>query len=229
MMCVNTSAARCRPSLGVNILIAEGGIGPRPTGTYHQRLEVILAGKADRNGTVVLVVIIDLLTRHWAASDESDESLCRQRPGIPVAIIARLSLRERRCRTSGRADDRTSRYRRPTPRSHARFLCRWYLSLSGQMRARPRSKVRSAPTRLSLAAPTMLGPLRSARTPPTAAHHRPLSQRFAGVRQRPPTTRLTQRNRSKNSRYRMRGPSRARSDQCTMAASGAPRVRKLGL
>jgi hypothetical protein len=91
-MPVNADAARCRPSLGVNILVTEGGIGPRPAGTYHQRLEVVLASKADRDWAVVLVVIIDLVTRHWAASDESDESLCRQRTGIPVAIIARLRL-----------------------------------------------------------------------------------------------------------------------------------------
>jgi hypothetical protein len=49
-MRVNADAARCRPSLGVGILVAEGGIGPRPAGTYHQRLEVVLASKADRDG-----------------------------------------------------------------------------------------------------------------------------------------------------------------------------------
>ena len=70
---------------------------------------------------------------------------------------------------------------------------------------------------------------RSARSPPTVVHRRPLSQRSVEVRQRPPTTRLPRRDRSKNLRYRMRGLSRARRDQCTMAASGAPRVRKLGL
>ena len=91
-MCVNADATRCRPSLGVNILVTEGGIGPRPAGTYHQRLEVVLASKADRDRAVVLVVIIDLVTRHWAAGNESDESLCRQRTRIPVAIIARLRL-----------------------------------------------------------------------------------------------------------------------------------------
>jgi hypothetical protein len=36
------------------------------------------------------VVIVDLATRHGAAGDESDESLSRQRTGIPVAVIARL-------------------------------------------------------------------------------------------------------------------------------------------
>ena len=91
-MRVDADPARCRPSLGVNILVTEGGIGPRPTGTYHQRLEVVLASKADRDRAVVLVVIIDLVTRHWAAGNESDESLCRQRTRIPVAIIARLRL-----------------------------------------------------------------------------------------------------------------------------------------
>jgi hypothetical protein len=38
------NASRCRPSLGINILVAEGGISPRPAGTYHQRLEVVLGG-----------------------------------------------------------------------------------------------------------------------------------------------------------------------------------------
>src|ERR1700704_472979 len=38
----NANATRCRPSLGVDILVAEGGRGPRPAGTYHQRLEVVL-------------------------------------------------------------------------------------------------------------------------------------------------------------------------------------------
>jgi hypothetical protein len=89
-MPVNADAASCRPSLGVNILVTEGGIGPRPAGTYHQRLEVVLTSKANRDGTVVLAVIIDLVTRHRAAGDELDESLCRQRTWIPVAIIARL-------------------------------------------------------------------------------------------------------------------------------------------
>jgi hypothetical protein len=91
-MRVNANAARCRPSLGVNVLVAEGSMGPRPTGTYHQRLKVVLAGKADCYGTVVLVVIVHLVTRHWAAGDESDESLSRQRTGIPVAAVARLPL-----------------------------------------------------------------------------------------------------------------------------------------
>ena len=58
-MSVNADAARCRPSLSVGILVAEGGISPRPAGTYHQRLEVVLASKANRDGTVVLAVIID--------------------------------------------------------------------------------------------------------------------------------------------------------------------------
>jgi hypothetical protein len=91
-MRMNPDAARCRPSLGINILIAEDSIGPRPAGTDHQRLEVVLAGKADRDGTVVLVVIIDLTTRHWAARDEIHEGLRRQRARIPVAVVARLSF-----------------------------------------------------------------------------------------------------------------------------------------
>jgi hypothetical protein len=74
-MGMNAEAARCRPSLGVDILIAEGGIGPRPACAHHQCLEVVLAGKADRDRTVILVVIVDLATRHGAAGDESDESL----------------------------------------------------------------------------------------------------------------------------------------------------------
>ena len=91
-MRVNADATGCRPSLGIDILIAEGSIGPCPAGTYHQRLEVVLASKADRNRTVVLVVIIDLVTRHGTAGDESDKSLGRQRARIPLVIVARLSL-----------------------------------------------------------------------------------------------------------------------------------------
>jgi hypothetical protein len=79
-MRVNSDPTGCRPSLGVDVLIAEGGIGPRPAGTHHQRLEVVLAGIADRDGAGVFPVVVD------------DESLGRQRTGIPVAIIARLSL-----------------------------------------------------------------------------------------------------------------------------------------
>jgi hypothetical protein len=67
-MRVNANTARCSPSLRINILVAESRIGPRPAGTYHQRLQVVIASKADRDGTVILVVIVDLVTRHWAAS-----------------------------------------------------------------------------------------------------------------------------------------------------------------
>jgi hypothetical protein len=91
-MRVDADAARRRPSLGVNIPVGEGGIGPRLAGTDHQRLEVVLAGNADRDGTVVLVVIFDLVARHGTPSDESDEGLCRQRAWVPVAVIARLSF-----------------------------------------------------------------------------------------------------------------------------------------
>jgi hypothetical protein len=91
-MRVDADPARCRPSLGVNILVTEGGIGPRPAGTYHQRLEVVLPSKADRDGTVILVVIVNLVTRHGTASDEIDKSLGCQRAGIPVAAVARLSF-----------------------------------------------------------------------------------------------------------------------------------------
>jgi hypothetical protein len=38
------------------------------------------------------MVIVDLVTRHRAAGNETDESLCRQRTRIPVAVIARWSL-----------------------------------------------------------------------------------------------------------------------------------------
>ena len=89
-MRVNANAPRCRPSLGVNIMVAEGSIGPRPTGTYHQRLEVVIAGKADRDRATVLVVVVHLVTRHRAAGNEGDESLGRQGTGIPVAAVARL-------------------------------------------------------------------------------------------------------------------------------------------
>ena len=91
-MRVNSDPTGCRPSLGVDVLIAEGGIGPGPAGTHHQRLEVVLPGKADRDWMAILLVVVHLVTRHWAAGNEGDESLCRQRTGIPVAIIARLSL-----------------------------------------------------------------------------------------------------------------------------------------
>jgi|SRR5450631_1503751 hypothetical protein len=91
-MRVNANTARCSPSLRINILVAESRIGPRPAGTYHQRLQVVIASKADRDGTVILVVIVDLVTRHWAASDKSDKSLGSQRAGIPVAVVARLSF-----------------------------------------------------------------------------------------------------------------------------------------
>jgi hypothetical protein len=66
-MGVNAYAARCRPSLGVNILVAEGGIGPRPAGTYHQRLKIVLAGKADCDGAVILVVKVDLVAGNRTA------------------------------------------------------------------------------------------------------------------------------------------------------------------
>ena len=89
-MRVNTYAARRGPSLGVNILVTEGSIGPRPAGTYHQCLKVVFAGKADRDRAVVLMVIIDLVTRHGSASDEIDESFRRQRTGIPLAVVTRL-------------------------------------------------------------------------------------------------------------------------------------------
>jgi len=49
---VNADAARCHPSLGVDTLIAEGGVGPRPAGAYYQRLKVVLASKADRDGAL---------------------------------------------------------------------------------------------------------------------------------------------------------------------------------
>src|SRR5712675_1881811 len=89
-MPVNADAARCRPSLGVNILVTEGGIGPRPASTHHQRLEVVLASKADRDWSVILLVVVHLVTRHWTAGNEGDESLGRQRTEIPVAVVARL-------------------------------------------------------------------------------------------------------------------------------------------
>ena len=81
-----------RPSLGVGVLVAEGGISPRPAGTYHHRLEVILAGKAGRDGTVVLAVIIDLLAGHGPASDEALQRFLGKRAGMPLTIIASLAL-----------------------------------------------------------------------------------------------------------------------------------------
>jgi hypothetical protein len=169
-MRVNPDAARCRSSLGIRILVTEGAIGPSPASTHHQRLEVVLASKADRDWTVILLVVVHLVTRHRAASDESDKSLCRQGSGIPVATVAKAVLsRERQCRTTGRADDRTSRCRHPRQRSHASFLCRWYLSLSGQMRARPQPKVRRVPTGSSLVAPARPDVNFVAQSPPRGA------------------------------------------------------------
>ena len=92
MMRVDANTARCSPSLRINILVAESRIGPRPAGTYHQCLEVVFASKAGRDRSVILVVIVDLVTRYWAAGDEIHEGLGRQRTGIPVAIIAGLSF-----------------------------------------------------------------------------------------------------------------------------------------
>src|SRR5580704_9446453 len=91
-MRVNANAARCRPSLRVDILVAEGSIGPRPASTHHQCLEVVFASKADCDRAVILVVVVHLVTRHRTASDESNKGLGRQRTGIPVATVARLSL-----------------------------------------------------------------------------------------------------------------------------------------
>ena len=71
-------------------------------------------------------------------------------------------------------------------------------------------------------------PFRSTRTPPKAVHRRPLSQRSAEVHARLPATHLFLRSRSQNSPCQNR-LGRAPSDRCTMAASGVPRVRKLGL
>jgi hypothetical protein len=91
-MSVNANAARCRPSFGVGVLVAEGAIGPRPAGTHHQRLEVVLACKADRDGTVVLAVIVDLLAGHGPASDEALQRFLGKRAGMPLTIIASLAL-----------------------------------------------------------------------------------------------------------------------------------------
>ena len=49
-----------------------------------------MPSKADRDRAVVLVVIVDLVTRYWAAGDEIHEGLGRQRTGIPVPAVARL-------------------------------------------------------------------------------------------------------------------------------------------
>ena len=91
-MGVNANAPRCSPSLRINILVAESRIGPRPAGTYHQCLEVVFASKAGSDRSAILVVIVDMVTRYWAAGDEIHEGLGRQRTGIPVAAVARLSL-----------------------------------------------------------------------------------------------------------------------------------------
>jgi hypothetical protein len=152
-MPVNADAARCRPSLGVNVLVAEGGIGPRPAGTYHQRLEIVLASKSDRDRAVALVVVVHLVTRHGAPSDESNESLCRQRTGIPVPIIARLSFLGSVDAEQANALLAKLHGRHPRPRSHARFQCHLCLSHSAPMRVRPRSKAGSAPTTISSLAP----------------------------------------------------------------------------
>jgi hypothetical protein len=91
-MRMNPNAARCRSSLRVNILVAKGGIGPRPAGTYHHCLKVVFAGEAGRDWTVILLVVVHLVTRYWTPGNEGDESLGRQLTGIPVAVVARLTF-----------------------------------------------------------------------------------------------------------------------------------------
>jgi hypothetical protein len=88
-MPVNADAARCRPSLGVNILVTAGGIGPRPASTHHQRLEVVLASKADRDWSVILLVVVHLATRHWTAflgsvDAEQADALTTELHGIAI-------------------------------------------------------------------------------------------------------------------------------------------------
>jgi hypothetical protein len=49
-MRVNVDATGSSSPLDVNILVAEAGIGPRPTSTYHQSLEVVPAAKQTATG-----------------------------------------------------------------------------------------------------------------------------------------------------------------------------------
>ncbi len=46
MMRVHANSARRCPPLGIDILAAELGIGPRPTGRHHERLQIVAPGKA---------------------------------------------------------------------------------------------------------------------------------------------------------------------------------------
>jgi hypothetical protein len=45
-----------------------------------------------RDGAVVLAVKVHLAARDWAAGNEGDESLGRQRPRKPFAVVTRLEL-----------------------------------------------------------------------------------------------------------------------------------------
>ena len=90
-MRVHPNAACCRPSLGVNILVTVGGIGPRPAGAYHQCLKVVLASEADRDRPIILVVIVHLVTRHGTAGDASDESLGRANISSRILADTRTS------------------------------------------------------------------------------------------------------------------------------------------
>ena len=53
-MGVDANTARCSPSLRINILVAEGRIGPRPAGTYINAWRSSLPGKQTATGRLFL-------------------------------------------------------------------------------------------------------------------------------------------------------------------------------
>jgi hypothetical protein len=90
MMRVNAYAAGSSSPLGVNILVAEGSIGPRPASTHHQCLEVVFASKADCDRAVILVVVVHLVARHRTASDESNKGLGRHQDSVSPRLLLTL-------------------------------------------------------------------------------------------------------------------------------------------
>jgi hypothetical protein len=91
-MRVHPNATSCSPALGVTISVAEFSVSPRPAGAHHERLQVVIACKAQRDRMIVLAVVVDLLTGYWPSADEADQRLGRQGVREPFAVVARLTL-----------------------------------------------------------------------------------------------------------------------------------------
>ena len=85
------NATRRGSSFSVDILAAGWAACPGPAGADHQRLQVVGTGKTKREGAAVLALDLDLATGDRAASDEIDQSLCRQGCGVPPAIVTKLT------------------------------------------------------------------------------------------------------------------------------------------